>query len=394
MTPRSLLLFRTVIVAVLSAAAAFHGYLLFGIWLQIESLAGQPISIPVTGIAYLVLTSTVVFTASLLAMALLLRSASTPEGRALAIFLACLVYVTAALESIFTLRQKHQLHWLLDGGLDVTIPLSALLGLAALLRFSSLFPLRLRAEQIAGQAILPRLRTRLLDPRFIWPLAIGLALGIQVMLVAVVRLRDVVPVLGGAGFPLHHLAMVVLVLGSLSMGVANLHTAYGAADAEGRRRVFWVMEGLLAGTLILLLASAIKLVGLTTGYATWFAPWYPLSFILALVVIIAFLGVAMFYVGALDPLLAIRRTATTGMLGLAMVFIFALTQQLVHEYLVNWLSLSDRVGGMLTGGIVALSFEPVQSRMNRAVTGWMKKEKVAPADAPAPVPVQTLPLRA
>jgi hypothetical protein len=103
----------------------------------------------------------------------------------------------------------------------------------------------------------------------------------------------------------------------------------------------------------------------------------------------------MFYAGALDPLLAIRRTATAGLVGVAMVFIFAITQQLVHEYLVAMVGLSDRAGGMVTGGIVALSFEPVQRRLHTLVTRWLSGREVGsvlPQGAslevvsPAPVP--------
>ncbi len=379
MTTRSLLLFRLAVSLVLSIALFFQGFMLLRIWQQVQALDGQAFTIPATAIGYLVLTTAIVLAGSALVAALLIRSACSAEGRALATFLTCFVYVTGSIDTIYTLRQEGGLPWYLDAVLNFSIPLSVAVALAAMLRFSALFPIRLEPEQIERQRLLPGIRVALLDPRLLWLSAIGLAVTAQTSLLVAMELRRHVQALNAFHFPIHQMLMVVLVIATLLITVANLRTAYRAADADGRRRVYWVLEGLLAGTVIVVFASMLKAAVLITGAAAWFEPWYPLSFFVALLVVIGFFAIAMFYVGALDPLLAIRRTAVTGMVGITMVFIFAVTQQMVHEYLVAWTGISDRVGGMVTGGIVALSFEPVQRRLSGLVSRWVEGREGAVA---------------
>ena len=59
--------------------------------------------------------------------------------------------------------------------------------------------------------------------------------------------------------------VLALVLGSMAVSAMNLRAGYRVADAEGRRRVFWVLEGFLLATAIAVLASALKLLGLGTA---------------------------------------------------------------------------------------------------------------------------------
>ena len=48
-----------------------------------------------------------------------------------------------------------------------------------------------------------------------------------------------------------------------------------------------------------------------------------------------------------------------GLVGTVMVFLFVGVEQLLEETLRAWVGFGDRAGGILTGGMVALSFEPV-----------------------------------
>jgi hypothetical protein len=388
MSARALLLFRLAIVATIAVGAGLQAYMLHSLWRVLSGPGGETASISAVGVGFLSLTLAIVLAGSALAGALLLRSACTPEGRAITTFLACLVYLTAAIEPIHQLIARFALGSLASTAVSFTIPLSLLLGLAALLRFSSVFPVQLDHSLLSGERILRRPRTALLKPRTVWFTAIGIAVAAQASLLIVQQLRIAVPALTSFSFPLHQLIVIVLLMLGMVMGVANLRAGYGAADAAGRRRVYWVMEGLLAGTVIVVFASLLKTFALVTGSPAWVEGWYPLSFFAALLVVIASLGFAMLYAGALDPLLAIRRTAVTGLVGVAMVFIFAVTQQLVHEYLVALTVLSDRVGGMVTGGVVALSFEPVQRRLGRVVARWIEARPAAAAPQPLPESVQ------
>jgi hypothetical protein len=376
MSNRNLLLFRIAISGVLSCAIYFQGFMLHRVGKQLEEFRDHPVSIPAEVLGYLFVTTAIVLIGSSLVAALLIRSACTAEGRALATFLTCFIYVTGAIDTIYALRHEVGLAWYLDGALNFSIPLSVGIALAAILRFSALFPVGLRSEQVQAQRLLPGLRVTFLDSRLLWLTAVGVAVTAQTSLLAAMELRRQIPALTPFQFPLHQLLMILLVITTLLMAVANLRTSYHAADRDGRRRVYWVLEGLLVGTVLVVFASMLKAAGMIAGVATWFHVWYPLAFLLALLIVIVFLGIAMFYEGALDPRLALQRTAVTGLMGVAMVFIFAVTQQLVHEYLVAFSGISDRAGGMITGGIVALSFEPVQRRLNAAAGRWLAPRKV------------------
>lgn len=305
--------------------------------------------------------------ATVLTTALLLRSASSPEGRALAMMLTAIAYAVGAMEMIHKIRQEWGLPWLVDALLDFTIPLALMIAVASLLRFTLLFPHPLTPAQLAEDRLLPGFRTKLLDSRFVWKWVIGIAVVAEGAVLATLAVRKHFD-LAARGFPFHNLALTAILLVTLAICVANLRAGYRHSQAGGRRRIYWILEGLLAATVILVLASVLKLLQMVSGYHIDFTLWYPLAVLGGILVMIVFLGVAMFYAGALDPRLAIQRTATTGLVGVAMVLILAVAQEFAQELLVSILGLSDRMGGMVTGGVVALSFEPVQRRVSAFVS--------------------------
>lgn len=378
MSPRSLLLFRVVILVVLGVSIGALAAMIVPVLPVI--LAGR---VPLANLLYVVITASIVAAASAVTVALLIRCAAAPEGRALAMMLAALTFAAGAAEPLYMMRQAWNLPWLLDSLLDFTAPLAFVVALGSVLRFTTLFPQPLTAAQLRSERVLPRLRVLLLDGRRLWSWLFGIALVAEAGVLSAPALRRLAGG-SGPGFPLHKLALIGLILLGLTICVANLRTGYRLSGEVGRRRIYWVLEGLLAGTVVLALASALKILQMAGMIEIASRIWYPLAALGSVLLIILFVAVAMFYAGALDPALAIRRTAATGLVGLAMVFIFAITQQLVQELLVAWLGMSDRAGGMATGGVVALSFEPVQRRLNGLVARWVANP--GPAGGPLAAP--------
>ncbi len=297
--------------------------------------------------------------AALLALVLVWLSGERAEARALAICLSLLAYTPAAdslagpiARSGFGAGGAHFANITRDFGI--------LFAGVALVRFTALFPRPLTVGE------LPYGRTRsmriaLLDGRRLWRLGAILAAAFALF----INLADVMAgdAVARALLPLQ----VILGLLLLAMAVRNLGTPRPDLRDDQRRQRDWILQGFVAATAVLLLASALKLVQMLTGYTAPFAKWYIFALALGLDLIIFFLAVAMFYQGAIEPRLAIRRTAVLGLVGTALVFAFVGVEQLVEETMRESIGLNDRWGGILTGGIIALSFEPLKHRSTRFV---------------------------
>lgn len=321
--------------------------------------------------------------AAVLALALLWRTSQREDSRALALFLALLAYAMAG-DGSWLFGSRH--HWspLLMQAMDTGVPLAGIFAIAAFVRFSTLFPQPLAPPSGGAEGGLSRTRWWLLRPRSLW----GSATAVAVVLVLVPQTAQAWADLAGRSF---HTIQVVkpvvigILLAAMALGVVNLRAGYRDADEEGRRRVFWIVEGFLAGTTLLLAASVLKALQMATGYTVGMAWWFALAVYASLLVVLACLAVAMFYAGALDPSLAIRRTAVIGMVGISMIFVFAGVEQVVQQLLGDWLGMSDRFGGMLTGGIVALTFDPVKTRAGALVERWLGRNGEAPAEVGLPL---------
>lgn len=382
MSPRALLLFRAAVAVLLLAAAACKG-----VELVLLPAARARLSPELAGLLMpLFWMYLAVFAASwLLSGILLWRMPGRPEGRVLALFLALIAWLAANDGRLALLRRA-------DAGpavvylAELSSPVAIMIAVAALVRFTMLFPRPLRPEDLPPGAALRRVWSWLLRPRSVWLVALGpaaLAFLYETVYEALAG-RPVRPLAGDAPPGLVPL-MLCLLLGLLVLSVADLWTGYRRADALGRRRISWFLEGLLALTAVALVASVVKALQLAFDFPLGGIDrlaWYPAAFFAGVLALLACLTIAMFFAGALDPSLAIRRTAVLGTLGFCMVFVFAGTEQLAQEYLLGYLGLSDRLAGMLTGGTVALTFEPLKRRIE-TLFGRFGLRTAAPSTADA-----------
>ncbi len=303
--------------------------------------------------------------AALLALALAWLAEDRADSRALAICLGLLAFGPAA--DTLAAGVVHPL--LGDAARDATYfvrDLAMVLATAALVRFTALFPRPLRPADL-GPGPLRAVRLAFLDERRVWRAGIALGVAIPGAILLVEHLvgraagRRLLPILVAVG------------LAGLTLAVAYLRTPRPALDAADLRRRDWVLQGFVAATVVLLLASSVKVVQMLGGYAPGLPGWYIIALALGLDLLVVFLAVAMFYHGAFDPRLAIRRTAVAGLVGTLLVFVFVGVEQLLEETVQRWLGLGDRAGGILTGGVVALSFEPLKRRMDALVGRLLRR---------------------
>jgi hypothetical protein len=140
---------------------------------------------------------------------------------------------------------------------------------------------------------------------------------------------------------------------------------YRSADAEGRRRLLWLAQGMVAFAMVAALQVALVVLTRVTPLRIPLAAWEYWLRLAALVAGLAFLAVAVFYRGALDPALVLRRTAVYGIVGLGLVFVFTAVEDLTSSWLAERLGLGETAGSWLAGGVVALIVGSLHDALGR-----------------------------
>lgn len=303
--------------------------------------------------------------AELIALLLAWRSTAASGSFALAVFLSLLGNGMTHL-SVYRWAVNARLPAAVVGTFDLILPASFLYMTAAVVRFSAMFPDALTPAEFPPRAVFRRLRVALLRPRVVWLSATAVfALAVVVTYARPSVIRIVRP------------PMTAAILLALVVAVSNMRINYRNASAEGKRRIFWVVEGFLGAVGLVVIASLVKVVQMVGGRES--GPWYPLSMLAAFIILIVCLTIAMFFSGALDPALAIKRTAVYGLLGITLVFVFVAVENTVQDYLKAWLHLSDSASGVIVGGVVALSAEPIKERLSAVAERVLGRWGIAPA---------------
>jgi hypothetical protein len=376
---------RAAIVLTVAAASAASAY---RTTVHVEHLVQAQSGLDVAwGVAVTILLGIGAPAAGLLALLLVWRVWHQRDARVLAVFLAAIAYAMGGDGYWTALSAAEAPVWLLLS-VDSLLPLSLIVALAAIIHFSALFPRPLTTDDVAAApglgrgapaAIVGAGQRWAMRPRAVAGAAAALGLGIVLPVqvinyVAKARGLDV-SVLGPA-----KVVMITILLCGMLIAAANLRTGYRSADRDGRRRVYWILEGFLAATAILGTASVVWVAERLGWLGFPLSNWYSLAAVLAFVALLACIAVAMFGAGALDPSLAMKRTVAAGLAGAAMVLLFAVMEQLVQELLVEWMGMSDRAGGVLTGASVALLFEPVRKRSTALAARLLRRDTAPAAD--------------
>lgn len=333
--------------------------------------------------------------AAVLALVLAFRSWDRQDARVLATFLALLSYPLAG-ESVWWMLQASGLPRWAMMSLDTLLPLAAVAGMATLIRFSSVFPRPLHPADVQPRG--RSRRARAISAAQAWTMdgrnLRRTAAWFCAVVIVVPQIVNITMVLIDARFRMAGVgakyATIAALLATLVIALANLRASYRRADAAERRRIFWVLEGCVLAAAVALIASALRLLQSATGYTPPVPYWYALSLLAGFMGLLACLAFAMFGSGALDPALAIRRTAVASAVGLMTVVLFATLEQLLQGWVGARLGLSDRAGGVLTGVAVGLAFEPVRARtivlVERLLGAPRPAEETISAQPAAPAP--------
>jgi hypothetical protein len=171
---------------------------------------------------------------------------------------------------------------------------------------------------------------------------------------------------------------ILILLTPLAMVVSSLRISYAASTDEERRKILWIVEACVLALSALLAVFALAVLSYVTNSAVvrfvaelGFLIGMPLIYLAFL----ACLAIAMFYSGAIDPALVLRRTAVYGSLGVILIFLFAGVEDLMAQRLAGLLGLPASSSTWIASGTVALAFALLQKRVKRVVDRFSQRER-------------------
>jgi hypothetical protein len=235
---------------------------------------------------------------------------------------------------------------------------------AAFARFSVLFPQPLPSDAIRADAQQRRqshwlrtFRLWLTRPTIVWGWAAFVGLLIPVSSVLLPARAA-----GIANITLA-VALAAVMIPGYWAAILNLRASYVSADSVERRRIFWLLEGLLVfviGFLFLPMMigatiGATAALGVELHFGTLESLLEPAAMILA-VTCIAF---AVFYRGALDPSLLLRKTALYSALTIVLIFLFAGLENVMASYVTRLIGWSGAAGTWIAAGLAAAVIAPL-----------------------------------
>lgn len=168
---------------------------------------------------------------------------------------------------------------------------------------------------------------------------------------------------GSLGSSLHR----ALNLAVIGFGALGAWINYRTSDAAGRRRIVWILQAAFLALAIAVLHASAEILGAAVGFElpassqTW-------AGLLSRFGMIACFVLAIFWAGAIDPRLVLRKTVVYSASISILVFLFAVVENVVSGYLADRLGLRNDLVAAVAGAAVGLSFHPLREGLNRFMT--------------------------
>ena len=150
-------------------------------------------------------------------------------------------------------------------------------------------------------------------------------------------------------------ALLAFPVTAMVAGASNLLVGYRASDPRDRGRILWLVAGVVTSAWMLLIPFGIFAVADTDRYLLGnlgFALWA-----LAPGVLVSAVSVAMFYGGAVDPRLVLRRSTMLGIAGAVWIAVYAVLENSLAGWLVDSFGIPESIvsaGLALAAAAVAL----------------------------------------
>jgi hypothetical protein len=150
------------------------------------------------------------------------------------------------------------------------------------------------------------------------------------------------------------------------IGMRNLLAGFRVAQAEERRRLLWLVAGTsIAGWMILVPLLGIPIVALTPFSIDWLPFVAGLLWVFAPAVLVGAVGVAIFYSGAVDPALVLKRSTIYGILGTAAFVLFTALESVLSNLFEATFGLPGLAGSIVAGCVAAGFMIPVRGQLAR-----------------------------
>ena len=182
-------------------------------------------------------------------------------------------------------------------------------------------------------------------------------------------------------------ALFLILLIGMSLSSAALLLRAQSVGPRGER-VYWISGGaaaaMIASAVLVTLPFALGPVLGDVGWDIYMAVWMGVGPFVMLTLLIASIGIAVLYQGAVDPRLAIRKTTLYGSLGVTLGFLFGGTEVALSDYVLAALGAPAGASSVLAGGTVAIAFGPLRSTFKRRIDHWVEEKLPATILAEAP----------
>ncbi len=175
------------------------------------------------------------------------------------------------------------------------------------------------------------------------------------------------------------LPVLVVVSGAALVASSYLLAGFRTGDLEGRRKIFWILEGVvvfLAGNALLAALVAVDELGVVRMDVLFWSTWID---VVKGVAVVACFAMALFYTGAFDAGMVLRRSTVYGAAGGLFVVVFLTVETTLAELVPDALGLESRFGTIFAGVVAALTFRPVMDAVDRHVKGWTTPESDGPS---------------
>lgn len=154
--------------------------------------------------------------------------------------------------------------------------------------------------------------------------------------------------------------------------------SFNQSTSEDRKRIIWIFNGFstifYVQVIISILPFALKpLIGSTGDHLYFaFSPYGIGLFIMGFIFVI-FLWIAVFYSGAIDPSLIIRKVSLIGLIGGIFLFLFGGLTMIFSDIVIAQTGLPANTGGLLAGGTIAIAFRPVKGKVKKRIDIFFDK---------------------
>jgi hypothetical protein len=152
---------------------------------------------------------------------------------------------------------------------------------------------------------------------------------------------------------------IVIVL----LGILYFYITFRSGDPEARAKVLWFLEAAVAVVAIFVIVLGLRaLLGDTPAPVLRASLSLILTALQSLVLTTCFVA-AVFYAGAIDPALVVRRTAVVAATASLLLFVFAACEHYLVHLLVHGIGVSNSFATAVLGALFGYGFHPLKHRL-------------------------------